>query len=197
MDKKRKVYAPFSLTSEAGVAQTPVEGYIDVSQNVYPIVNTGNINENGKWTGVKSDDEEFFIFGTDLSIGDGTEVLCPTGPADADNFIDMAGFSRLQFALLVTNAGNYNMRIQFGPNVYPFANLKPISSGNRPRITDSTGGALEDAFNTGNENIDVADAWHVYTIDQNRVAGQKNIVFRIINNSGGNSDITFAYRRLI
>ena len=59
MDKKRKVYAPFSLTSEAGVAQTPVEGYIDVNQVIYPTVNTGSVNENGTWTGVKSRDSEF------------------------------------------------------------------------------------------------------------------------------------------
>jgi len=197
MARKRKAYAPFSLTSEAGVAQTPLEGYIDVDQTIYATVNTGTINENGKWSGVKADDENFFIFGTDETIADGGEVLCPSGAADDQNFIDMSGFSRIQFALLVTRAGNYNMRAQFGPDVYPYANLRPISSGNRPRVTDNTGGGLEDAFNTGNENVDVANAWHVYTIDQNRLASQKNFVFRIINNSGGNSDITFAYRRLV
>jgi len=197
MDRKRKVYAPFSQTSEAGVTQTPVEGYIDVNQMIYPTVNTGVVNEKGQWAGVKSDDEDFFIFGTDEGIADGGEVLCPTGSADADNFIDMSGFSRIQFALLVTRAGNYNMRAQFGPDTYPYANLRPISAGNRPRVTDNTGGGLEDAFNTGNENIDVANVWHVYTIDQNRLASQKQFVFRIINNSGGSSDIQFAYRRLV
>ena len=40
MYKKRKAYAPFSQTIEAGVAQTPVEGYIDVNQTIYPTVNT-------------------------------------------------------------------------------------------------------------------------------------------------------------
>ena len=63
MAKERKAYAPFSLTSEAGVAQTPVEGYIDVRQEIYPIVSTGTINENGKWTGVKASDDEFIGFG--------------------------------------------------------------------------------------------------------------------------------------
>ena len=60
MDKKRKVYAPFSQTSEAGVAQTPVEGYIDVNQTIYPTVNTGVVDEKGQWAGVKSDDADFF-----------------------------------------------------------------------------------------------------------------------------------------
>ena len=58
---KRKAYAPFSLTSEAGVAQTPVEGYIDVEQKIYPTVATGTVNENGKWEGVKSDDTDFLV----------------------------------------------------------------------------------------------------------------------------------------
>jgi hypothetical protein len=62
MARKRKAYAPFSLTSEAGVAQTPLEGYIDVDQQIYPTVNTGTVNENGKWSGVKSNDVEFIEF---------------------------------------------------------------------------------------------------------------------------------------
>ena len=52
MERKRKAYAPFSQTSEAGVAQTPVEGYIDVNQTIYPTVQTGVVNENGTWVGV-------------------------------------------------------------------------------------------------------------------------------------------------
>ena len=71
MDKKRKAYAPFSLTSEAGVAQTPGEGYIDVNQSIYPTVNTGTINENGKWAGVKSDDNEFFAFTKHVAVPNG------------------------------------------------------------------------------------------------------------------------------
>ena len=78
MDQKRKAYAPFSLTSEAGVAQTPVEGYIDVNQSIYPIVNTGVVNENGKWTGVRSSDTEFQGFTKHLAVGNGANVAVPT-----------------------------------------------------------------------------------------------------------------------
>ena len=59
MTQKRKAYAPFSLTSEAGVGQTPVEGYIDVNQMIYPSVDTGVIDENGEWKGVQANDKEF------------------------------------------------------------------------------------------------------------------------------------------
>ena len=60
MPDKRKAYAPFSLITESGVSNAPVEGYIDVNQEIQPIVSTGVVNENGTWTGVKSDDKEFF-----------------------------------------------------------------------------------------------------------------------------------------
>ena len=77
MAKERKAYAPFSLTSEAGVAQTPVEGYIDVRQEIYPTVSTGTINENDKWTGVKSSDSEFLGLSKAEAIPSGTDVLFP------------------------------------------------------------------------------------------------------------------------
>ena len=45
MSKDRKVYAPFSLTSElGGVTQTPVEGYIDVEQRIKPTLTVGSVD---------------------------------------------------------------------------------------------------------------------------------------------------------
>ena len=195
MAKERKAYAPFSLTSEAGVAQTPVEGYIDVRQEIYPIVSTGTINENGKWTGVKSNDAEFMGFTKHVAVADGGHTISP----DTNNHpsINMEGFSRLQFAVKVTSTGQYSMRAQVGPDTIRFANLEPVGTGYEQRITDSTNGSLENAFNTGNETISVANAWFVYTIDQNRLADQQNVVIRVINNSGSSSDIEFAFRRLV
>ena len=74
---KRKAYAPFSLTSEAGVGQTPVEGYIDVEQKIYPTVQTGVVNENGKWVGVKASDTEFRNFTSDVLIANGGSITVP------------------------------------------------------------------------------------------------------------------------
>jgi hypothetical protein len=195
MDKKRKVYAPFSLTSEAGVAQTPVEGYIDVNQTIYPTVSTGTINENGKWVGVKNNDAEFIGFTKHEAVADGGETLSP----DSNNFnhINMEGFSSLQFAVKVTRAGNYEIRAQVGPDTVRFANLQPVATGVTPRVTDNIGGGLENAFSTGNENVNIADVWHIYNVDKNRLANQQNLVIRIINAAGGTSDIEFAFRRLV
>jgi len=195
MDKKRKVYAPFSLTSEAGVAQTPVEGYIDVIQTVFPSVTTGTINENGKWIGVKGNDSEFIGLTTHVQVADGASTLSP----DTTNHpsINMDGFSRLQIGIKVSNAGNYTIKAVTGPDTIPNFNLRPTVAGVVCRITDNTGGSLENAFSSNNENISASDVWYIFTIDQNRLADQNNIQIFIVNNSGGISDIEFAFRRIV
>lgn len=195
------MYAPFSLTSEAGVAQTPVEGYIDVNQTIYPTVNTGTVNENGTWTGVKSNDPEFKGFTRDLAIPDGTDILVPTGPAIGDAHIIMEGFTDLQIALKVSNAGNYAIKAIMGPSnsESQFLNLTPVNSGERLRGAGAgvrgPADRLDDLFVDGADAIAV-DVWTIYTIFD-VLANQNNMQFLITNNSGGNSDIEFAYRRLV
>jgi len=41
-----------------------------------------------------------------------------------------------------------------------------------------------------------ADVWNIFYIG-NRVQNQKLLQFNIVNNSGGNSDIDFAYLRIV
>ena len=193
MAKERKAYAPFSLTSEAGVAQTPVEGYIDVRQEIYPIVSTGTVNENGKWTGVKSDDVEFLGLTKAEAIPNGGVVLFP----DTNNFptINMDGFTTLQLAFKATNSGNYDISGRFGPDTIRFANLEPIAAGQSIRIIDANTTSDEFVFDdTINLNNDV---WHVFTILADRCKGQLNMQIRVANGSGGSSDIEFGFRRLV
>jgi hypothetical protein len=197
MEKKRKVYAPFSLTSEAGVAQTPVEGYIDVNQTIYPTVNTGSVNENGTWTGIKSDDVEFKGLTKDLSIGNGTIILAPTGPKANDNFIDMSGFTALQVALKVTRAGSYGLTVVFGPSnsESTYLNLSPFAAGENITVNDGISTGFGNALADGGETL-TADAWHIFTVLE-RAKGQVNMQLKITNGSGGTADIEFAYRRLV
>ena len=195
MDRKRKVYAPFSQTSEAGVAQTPVEGYIGVNQTIYPSVDTGVIDENGIWKGVKSDDNEFRILGTDEQVANGGEVLAPGGN---EPFINMTGFSDLFIAVKVSNGGNYAFEAVMGPDTEPFANLTPVNAA----------AALLGAYTNVNQPNDFetlfsdtaqalsSNVWEIYLI-QGLLRSQKNMQFKITNNSGGNSDIQFAYMRLV
>ena len=194
MAKERNAYAPFSLTSEAGVAQTPVEGYIDVRQEIYPTVATGTINENGKWTGVKSNDVEFIGFSKAEAIPNGGDVLFP----DSNNHpsINMEGFVALQFALKVSSAGSYQFHSKFGPDTIRFANLSPVASGQSARITDPNGTGFEDIVSDGGETL-IADAWHIFTVAQTRARDQQNLQIKVVNDTGSNTNLEFAFRRLV
>ena len=197
MERKRKVYAPFSLTSEAGVTQTPVEGYIDVNQVIYPTVNTGTVNENGKWAGVKSDDNEFIGLSKGVAISDTAQILFPD--TATRNHIDMSGFKDLQFALKVTNAGNYALKAMMGPDTNRFANLSPVNAGERLQGAGAgvrgPADRLDDLFADSADDI-TADTWHIFTIF-NVLSHQKNMQIHVTNNSGGVSTIEFGFRRLV
>ncbi len=196
MEKKRKVYAPFSLTSEAGVAQTPVEGYIDVNQAIYPTVNTGTVNENGKWAGVKSDDEEFIGFTKAEAVGASAATLFP----DTNNYpsIDMTGFSDLQFAIKSSSTDSVKLEAFFGPDTVPFANLNPIAAGQFPKIL-TLSRVVDDNFDNillDTSEALVGNAWVVFTIF-GRCKGQKNLQIKVTNLAGGAVDFEFAFRRLV
>jgi hypothetical protein len=194
MARKRKAYAPFSLTSEAGVAQTPLEGYIDVDQQIYPTVNTGTVNENGKWSGVKASDDDFIDITKHVAVANGGETLSPdTGTV---NFIDMTGFNDIQLAVKPTNAGNYAIEAVMGPDTNRYANLSPVNSGAGLRGNQNTTGKDCDLLFRDTAESFTADVWNILSI-QNVVANIKLLQFKITNNSGGNSDIEVAFMRLI
>lgn len=195
MDRKRKVYAPFSQTSEAGVAQTPVEGYIGVNQTIYPSVDTGVIDEKGIWRGVKSSDEDFFGITKHVNIPDGEATVSPA--TSSRDFIDMTGFNDLMLAVKVSNAGNYEIQAVMGPDTNRFANLSPVLAGAilRGTMAQNAPSDFEPLFNDGAEAI-VDGAWNIYIIGST-LRGQKNMQIKITNNSGGNSTIEVAFMRLI
>jgi hypothetical protein len=196
MAKERKAYAPFSLTSEAGVAQTPVEGYIDVRQEIYPTVSTGTINENGKWTGVKSNDNEFLGITRYELIANGGEVLGP----DTSEFpsINMQGFKDLFIAFKPeTNSLDIGITAIRGPDTIRFANLSPVNAGKT--IKGNLMGQASNNFNSalidGSETF-AADFWSIISI-QTVLKDQQNMQFKIVNNSGGARTFEFAFMRLV
>jgi len=195
MAKERKAYAPFSLTSEAGVAQTPVEGYIDVVQKIFPSVTTGTINENGKWTGVKASDNEFIGLGKVEGIADSGEVFLP----DTTNVpkIDMTGFKSLFIAIKPTSAGNYRIEASMGSDAEPFANLSPVNplTPLRGLTINRNIDTFDDLLVDSAETL-VADFWNIFYI-QGSLQDQKNMRFKIINNTGSATDIEFGFMRLI
>ena len=192
MERKRKVYAPFSQTSEAGVTQTPVEGYIDVNQMIYPTVNTGVVNEKGQWAGVKSDDIEFIDITKHVAVANGGATLSPdTG---TKNFIDMSGFSSLFIAIKPTNTGNYKIESVMGPDTVRFANLTPVTAAAGIKKINVGQNAFALAVDDSAENL--ADTWNIFAI-YDVLKGQQNMQFRITNNSGGESTIEVGFMRLV
>jgi hypothetical protein len=195
MEKKRKVYAPFSLTSEAGVAQTPVEGYIDVNQTIYPTVSTGTINENGKWTGVKASDDEFIGLTRAEAVANNGSIQVP----DTNNnpSVNMFGFTDIFIALKVSNGGNYAITATVGPDTTRFANLSPVNAGATilRAIPGHSPPDLETAFLEAGTTL-TADVWNIFAIYES-LANVENVQFKWDNLSGGNSNMEFAFRRIL
>ena len=195
MPSERTGYAPWSLTREAGVQSATVDGTIKVPQNIQPVLETGFVDERGDWKGVKSSDEVFTIDATHEGVPNGGAVLSPQ-TADHD-FIDMTGYRDLFIAIRPTNGGNCRVEAVMGPDTNTFANLTPVNSAvvlKGCKRNDSSS-SMSDLLLDSAEN-NTADVWNIFPI-QSVLSDQKNLQFKITNNSGGNSDITFAYLRLV
>jgi len=190
----RKVYAPYSKTGEQ-VGQTPLEGYVDVNQAVYPAVNTGLINENGEWIGLKSSDKQFRIDAKHEAIPNSATVLSPQ--ADPQ-YINMTGFNDVTIAFKVSNGGNYAIDAVMAPDTNAYANLTPVNAAATLQgavdDVDSSGGIIP-LFSQSAEAL-TADVWNIFMIGS-RLRNQKLLQFKITNNSGAESNIEFASLRVV
>ena len=195
--EKREAYAPWSLTRKAGVQSATVNGDIEVPQFIQPVLDTGFVDELGNWKGIKSSDESFFISDTAEGIANGWEVLFPN-TADRD-FIDMTGYTDLLIAILPTNGGNVATTAVMGPDSHSYANLSPVNPASTLMTNGYPQGAyhsdFEEAFNDGAQSL-TANVWNIFLITE-VLKSQKLLQFKIVNNSGGASDIDFAYLRLV
>ena len=164
-EKIRKVYAPYSTTGEQ-VGQTPLTGYVDVAQAIYPAVNTGQVSTDGEWSGVIVSDKVFTIDTAHENTPNGATVLVPQ-KANAD-FIDMTGFKDILIAIKPTNGGNCAISAVMGPDTNTFANLTPVNAAVRLRgngVWSSTGTALGDILIDGTESL-TADVWNIFIIQE-------------------------------
>jgi hypothetical protein len=195
MPYNRKAYAPFSQSAEAGITQAPVDGFIEVDQYVKPVIQAGTLGQDGKWLIAPQSDDAFFISDTAEAVANGAEVLFPN-TANAD-FIDMTGFNDIIIAMLPTRAGNYGTTAVMGPSSQSFANLSPVNAAAtlKGTINDAGAPAISNILVDGAESL-TANVWNIFYIGD-RVRGQKLLNFKILNSSGGNSDINFAFMRLV
>ena len=192
----RTGYAPWSLTREAGVQSATVDGTIEVPQYIQPTIDTGFIDIKGNWKGVRSSDEVFIGLTTAEAVGNGAEALFP----DTNDFpsINMTGFSDLLIALKPTRGGNLATTAIMGPDTTPFANLTPVDAGGVLRgasLPQNSTADLQPLFEDAAQDAPV-DVWSIYIL-QGVVAQQKNLQFKVVNNSGGNNTIEFGFMRLV
>ena len=189
---ERTGYAPWSLTREAGVQSATVDSEIEVPQYLQPTINTGIVDDKGDWKGIKSSDEQFIGLSKAEAIPNGGEVLFP----DTNDFpsINMTGYYDIIIAIKPSNGGDVALSGVMGPDTTPFANLTPVNAA-----ADLKGAVRQTDFNNlladGADSM-TADVWNIFYI-QNSLVGQKNIKFKITNNSGGSGNIEFGFMRLV
>jgi len=187
--------APWSLSREAGIQSATVDSTIEVPQYLQPTINTGVIDLEGNWKGVTSSDTQFLIDPEHLAIPNTGVTLSPQ--KSDHEYIDMTGFKDVFIAIKVSNGGNYQITAVMGPDTYPFANLSPINAAATLKGTiKSNPAAFSNLFNDSSEAL-TADVWNIFPIGDGELAGQKLLQFKIINNSGAESNIQFASLRVV
>jgi len=187
----RKVYAPYSTSGE-NVAQTPLEGYIQIEQIVQPTIETGFVNENGLWIGNTSSDTEFQFYQLDQEIANGATFITHKG-------FDMTGYNDVTMAIKPTNGGAYAISAVMGSDgSNSYANLTPLDDAATLRGAGDLGTIrteMENLLVDGNETV-TADVWNIYYIREN-LKNQKLLQFKITNNSGGISTVETQFLRSV
>jgi len=111
----------------------------------------------------------------------------------------MTGYSDIFVAFKISNGGNFAIEAVMGPDTYPYANLQPVNAaiGLRGNVFSLPNGySMDPLFKDTAENFAVADVWNIFVIGK-RLREQKLLQFKITNNSGGESNIEFAYQRIV
>jgi len=192
---KRSVNSPWGNVYKEGLPSTAVDDKTVVDQEVRPTINTGSIDvQTGKWTGVTLSDELFKGF-TTHTVPNGASELFPVDETTSN--INMTGFNDLFIAIKPTNGGNFATTAVMGPDTNLFGGLTPVNSGATLRYSNGyiDNQTMGEVVNDGVEAL-TANVWNIFGI-QLRAKEQKNLQFKITNNSGGESDIEFAYLRLV
>ena len=195
MAGKRKAYAPFSTSAEAGVSAAPVEGFIEVDQDVRPTVSTGFIDQTGIWQGNLTSDSEFIAYQKDEGIANGGDFITPSANADGTWPLDMTGYSDILVAIKPTNGGNYAITAVMGPADVSFANLNPVDAAATLR-GNIQGLNVMNAVLLDSAEACTADVWNIFMVKE-VLANQKLLQFKITNNSGSESTIQTAFMRFV
>ena len=190
----KRTNSPWSKTYKEGLSTTAVNDHVNIDQTVAGTITTGVIDvATGQWKGITVTDDSFTIDATHEAIPNGASVLSPQAEPD---YIDMTDFDHVQIAIKPTNGGNYAIQAVMGPNHNMYTNLTPVNPAVllRGNSGDATPNDMENLFSDGAASL-TADVWNIFMI-RTTLANQKLLQFKLTNNSGGESDIQFAYLRV-
>jgi len=190
-----KAITPFSTRAKEGATDAPLGDFVVVDQTITSTANAGFYDKNtGKFEGVLGSDKLFTIDATHEAVPNGGAVLSPQATPD---YIDMTGFEDIFFAIRPSTAGNYRIQSVMGPATNTFSNLSPVNAGAdlRGNLRGTFPSALKDQFLVATEAL-IVDVWNIYPI-KSVLRNQKVMQFKITNNSGAESDIEFAYLRVV
>jgi hypothetical protein len=196
MPYERTGYAPWSLTREAGVESATVDGTIKVPQYCQPTLDTGFVDEKGNWQGRKSDDRSFIGITKAEGVANGGVMLAPDTPSFPS--INMTGFSTIFIAIKPSYGGDFKIEAVMGPDTTPFANLTPVNAASLlrgDRSYASTGTGFQNILSDTSEAV-TADVWNIFVIT-NTLNNQKNMQFKLTNDTGQNNNIEFGFMRIV
>ena len=191
----RRTNSPWSKTYKEGLPTTAVDDHVNIDRTVAGTITTGVIDSaTGQWKGITVSDDAFTIDATHEAVPNTGEVL---SPQSTPQYIDMTGFNDLQIAILPTNGGACKVEAVMGPADNMYSNLTPVNPASllRGNNTGVTPTQMDNILIDAAETL-VADVWNIFMIKQS-LRNQKLLQFKITNNSGGESNIKFAYLRVV
>ena len=150
--------------------------------------------ETGQWEGITTSDPQFVGLTKSLAVANGATVLFP----DTNEYpsIDMSGYNTVFIAIKPSNGGNVAIKAVMGPDAVPSGGLTPVNAAATLKYSqgyNGTSSAFTVVLDDSTESL-TADVWNIFRLE-GRMADFDNAQFAIENNSGGNSDIEFAFRR--
>jgi len=190
-----KTVTPFSTRAREGATDSPLGDYVDVDQAITSIASAGFYDENGKLTGNVSSDRAFIVDPIVEAIPNGVAFLVPQ--LGSHQYIDMTGFNDIFIAINPSRAGNYAIEAVMGLEGQGFSNLIPVNAATllKGNVYSDTTSVVDALFQDNTESL-TADVWNIFVI-QGRLSSQKNMQFKITNNSGGDTNYTFASMRVV
>mgnify|MGYP003628005525 CR=1 FL=1 len=187
--------SPWSKTYKEGLPTTAVDDHVNIDRTVVGAITTGVIDSaTGQWKGITVTDDSFTIDATHEAVPNGATVLSPQSTPD---YIDMTGYKDLFLAIKPSNSGNVAITAVMGPSHNYFANLTPVNAATTLRgggFPAMSGDDMDNVLLDAAEDC-TADVWNIFYIHL-RVMSQKLLQFKLVNNSGGESNIEFAYMRV-